>query len=129
MDSNLLILDKEMYTAAKDVVKKSRRIILNYYDERSESNIVYMLLSLLKHEYVDILQMPKLYKEFISELINMMGHASIEDNIGKKVMNLNDIIQKAPYMTTKGIQSNIVKFIDTVALHELLIEEFKKYPQ
>ena len=42
---------------------------------------------------------------------------------------LNDIIQKAPYMTTKAIESTIVKFVDTVALHELLIEEFKKYPQ
>ena len=86
-----------------------------------------MLLSLLKHEYVDILQMPEWYEKFISELINMMSRTP-EDNVCKN-MNLNDIIQKVPYMTTKGIESAIVKFADTVSLHELLIEEFKKYPQ
>ena len=127
MDNNLLVFDKKMYTIAENAIDNSRRIVFQYYAERSESSAVYMLLSLLKHEYVDILQTPKLYEKFTSELINMMSHTS-KDNVCKN-MNLNDIIQKAPYMTTKAIEPTIVKFVDTVALHELLIEEFKKYPQ
>ena len=127
MDNNLLVFDKKMYTIAENAIDNSRRIVFEYYAERSESSAVYMLLSLLKHEYVDILQMPEWYEKFISDLINMMSHTS-KDNVCKN-MNLNDIIQKAPYMTTKAIESTIVKFVDTVALHELLIEEFKKYPQ
>ena len=128
MDNNLLVFDKKMYTIAENAIDNSRRIVFEYYAERSESSAVYMLLSLLKHEYVDILQMPEWYEKFISDLINMMSHTS-KDNVCKNMMNLNDIIQKAPYMTTKAIESTIVKFVDTVALHELLIEEFKKYPQ
>ena len=122
MDNNLLVLNKKLYDVVKDRIRKTEVEVSPYCSDKSESRILFILLTLLKKE-----ETPEQYEKFVAELIDSAQQVSIYRYVGKK-FNLNKIIKEIPYLATDGLKINIFKFIYRTSLHELIVEEFKKYP-
>lgn len=122
MDTNLIVINKEMNDIAEKVIMKIKNRTSMFTTDNSDYRVIRMMLSVLKYEYVCTCDLPK-YEAFIHDLLSTMCIRAEGKDFRYKINDINKIMTKLPYMSVFGIQDALICMTSTIALYEIVIDE------
>ena len=122
MNENLIIMDKNLYNFSTQLINKFSQC-LDFQTNNSDYRVIRILLTVLKYEYDCSCDLEK-YRAFIYDLLGIMAKNADANNFKYKIKNIDDIMVKLPYMSTRGIQSALISMASVIAMYEMVFDEY-----
>ena len=125
MNENVLFLvNSTSVDLAKKLVEKANDYGM-YDADHSATRTFRMLINELKYEYQSYNELYK-YKAFIADLLGtMLGN--VDKGIYENKLDAASIMAELPYMSIFGIRTILMKNSSSIALFEMVYDEYTKY--